>query len=126
MLSRPAEATAGWELTPKKLFEAAVAVIQNRNTELRNGANAALVYASVSNGVPILGFRPALIQQINMFRETVEKLTMENKKYQIMPKASLLKRYAITIMLWRPMALMTLGLIPLQLLERNPGLRGGL
>ena len=101
-------------------------IVQNRNTEERNGANAALIYSSVLDGVPIIGFRPAMIDQIDEFHDQVERTLFEDYNYQIMPKASLLSRYAITIMLWQPMKYVTLELVPAQLVERNPGLKGGL
>ena len=115
-----------WSLTPRNIFENAMTAIQNRNTELKNGANIAIVYASVSAGVPIIGFRPSMILQIDTFREQTEQLTLMGFNFQIMPKASLLRRYALTIMLWQPMRHLSLDLIPLQLFERTPALAGGM
>ena len=87
MLHRSANSPrAEWSLAPKDLFENAMTAIQNRNTELRNNANAAIVYASVSRGVPIIGFRPCMIHQIDTFREQTEQLTLMGRNFQIMPK----------------------------------------
>ena len=119
-------APGGWGLTPREIFDNVMTVVQNRNTQLKNGANLAVLYCSVSAGVPIIGFSPAMIRQIDLFREQIERLTMANSRFQIMPKTSLIQRHAIMVMLWQPHILMELAYIPAQLFERNPGLKGGL
>ena len=54
-----------WELPEKKIFNKVVVRMQNLNTELKNGANAAIQYTSVSGGVPIVGLRAVKAQQID-------------------------------------------------------------
>ena len=63
---------------------------------------------------------------IDIFRDQTERVSHRGFEFQIMPKAHLLRRYAITMMLWPPMAGVELKLIPQQLFERSPGLQGGM
>ena len=46
--------------------------------------------------------------------------------FQIIPKAAAVQKYVLTIMLWQHMASISIKHLPMQILERNRGLAGGL
>ena len=114
-----------WGFFPREELEKIINNIEVANSLKKNGLSIALDYANMWGNIPIIGLRASHLDAAYLFREEIEHYDCPNYTYTTFPRAGLTKKLAFTAMLWQNLRHITLDAIPRNLLDRNPGLQGG-
>ena len=113
-----------WEFFPRKSLENLINAIEGRNASSGNGLSGAFKFANMWGVVPLLGLYSSDMGLLTGYRHQVE-LFNDGFEYQTFPREALDRRLALTVMLWQNLEGIQDDAIAPNLLDRNPGLDGG-
>ena len=113
-----------YEVFPRKALENLINSVEGKNAASANGLSAAFKFANMWGEIPLLGLYSADLSLLAGYRFQIE-LYSDGYEYQTFPREALDRRLALTMMLWQNLeAIKTPDITP-NLMDRNPGLAGG-
>ena len=124
ILRRPDGSSEEWDFFSKKKLEDLINTVECKNASDGNGLSAVFKFANMWGVIPLLGLYSFDLSLLHGYRYQIE-LFSDGYEYQTFPREALDKRLSLTMMLWQNLEGLKIPAIAPNLLDRNPGLEGG-